>query len=121
VAHLLYPAFLYLLGVLLLLPARAIPPRFVAWTAFAWGALAWLISTLLVLILPIRYTPGAILAALALLILLRFLLFRNHLRRPAATELRAFWLPAGLFLLVIFVPTVLQAWPRSIRTPSTCC
>lgn len=104
----LFALFLYGLGVLLLLPAKSVPVRFVAWSAFGWGALAWTGSALLALILPFSYSPATVLATLAVAVLAYFALFSRHLQRPSGTAVRALWLPAALFVLVVSIPSLLQ-------------
>lgn len=103
-----FPLLLYALGVILLLPAKAVEPRFVAWSAFAWGALACMVSALLALILPFPYSPWTVLATLALVVAVRFVSFRRQLRRPAAQAVKELWLPAALFAVVVSIPTLLQ-------------
>jgi hypothetical protein len=109
VAHILFPVLLYLLGVLLFVPAGdAIPRRFVAWTAFAWGALAWMIAALLVLVLPVPYTPAAVSVALVLLAGAVFLALRHRVRRTSVPPIMAFVWPFGLFAIVVTIPSLLQ-------------
>lgn len=109
--HVFFPLFLYLLGVLLLLPAGPrVPARFIGWTAFAWGALAWIVATLLALIAPVPVNPMSVTVALIGILLVHLFWSYQHrnLHWPDITVLNALLGPSGLFIIVVAIPTLLQ-------------